>query len=305
MPAPSKAPVVLQENKKPESASASTPLTKSVEAEKKPAVSEQSAMSLALRQVGEQAAQKAKDIKKKGPVETFSGVGNAEPSKEKETTEPAKEKEKTVSKPEPISVQDTSAEPATPSRAIHSSLQSPNSTAWRPIDVNPPILVHRGSSVSQASAEEIKKIEDEAAIQEEDEEDEESESDSSSEEEAPKKLIPAVGAAKLAAKPKDDESSDSDSESESDEEEAQSKAPAKPAAKPKPKEDESDSTSESSESSDDEGKAAKPPIKPIVKPVEKPKVATKQEVVDESSEESESSEEDSEEEVPAKKPVKT
>src|ERR1700712_4826168 len=55
------------------------------------------------------------------------------------------------------------------------SLQSPTSTAWKPTDINQPVLTHRGSNISEASAEYIKQVEDECTIPEEDEDDEEEE----------------------------------------------------------------------------------------------------------------------------------
>ncbi|KUJ10998.1 uncharacterized protein LY89DRAFT_758673 [Mollisia scopiformis] len=74
---PSK-PAVQKENIKPESAAAST--SKETETPKS-SVPEATPITLALRQVGQEAAQKAKDNKKK-PMETFSGVGKAEPAKD-------------------------------------------------------------------------------------------------------------------------------------------------------------------------------------------------------------------------------
>jgi len=202
--APAKAPV-SQENKKPES---STPATsKGPEAAKSPTT--ESGPALALREIGQQAAQKAKEGKKKA-VETFSGVGQAEvPKESKESKEPEAAKEAEKAKPASIAVPEkvetatnthtvesleslqsptstawkgTADKKHTPQNSIDrvESIQSPTSTAWKPTDVNPPILTHRGSSVSEASAEEIKKIEEEEKISEEDEEDEED--DSSSEE---------------------------------------------------------------------------------------------------------------------------
>lgn len=200
-----------EENRKPDtSASAGAPNNKQ-EKDVKPA---ETPISLALRQVGAEAAQKAKESKKKTAVETFSGVGTAEavPEPEKEAgeaappTKPEAEKIVTPTKPQPLDLPSSSDVPKTlgslqspnstawktaptPSTAArmtprHSidgleSLQSPNSTAWKPSDVDGPILTHRGSNVSMASREEIKAIEDEEAIQEVDEEDEE---DSSEEE---------------------------------------------------------------------------------------------------------------------------
>lgn len=101
-----------KENAKPESSTANLKASE----EPKHAVTEPSPMSLALRQVGQEAAQKAKD-NKKAAVQTYLGVGKAEPVKE--------EKEKST--PAPISTA------ATDKNTVDSlsSLQSPNSTAWK------------------------------------------------------------------------------------------------------------------------------------------------------------------------------
>ncbi|KAH6723317.1 hypothetical protein DL95DRAFT_383423 [Leptodontidium sp. 2 PMI_412] len=197
--APAKAPV-SQENKKPESSSAPE-TSKAAEPAKSPTTD--ASPALALRQIGQEAAQKAKDGKKKA-VETFSGVGQAEAPKEsKESKEPEEPKEAEKAIPAPIAVPEKATETHTvestaslqsptstawkasgdkkhtPRNSIDKveSIQSPNSTAWRPTDVNPPILTHRGSTVSDASAEEIKKIEEEESIPEEDEDEEEESSD--------------------------------------------------------------------------------------------------------------------------------
>jgi hypothetical protein len=129
-----------------------------------------------MRQAGQEAAQKAKDGKKK-PVETFHGVGEAEPVKGLDKSEVV---------PPPITVLDPPPEKQTvemttilqspTSSAWRRAPEvdgrptiSPSSTAWKPTDTDLPILMHRGSSLSQASAEEIKQIEEDAAIPEEDE----------------------------------------------------------------------------------------------------------------------------------------
>jgi hypothetical protein len=46
---------------------------------------------------------------------------------------------------------------------------------WKPTDVDPPVLHHRGSSIEVADKEEIRQIEEECAIKEEDEEEEDEE----------------------------------------------------------------------------------------------------------------------------------
>ena len=146
-----------------------------------------------MRQAGQEAAQKAKDAKKKAS-ETFTGVGEAKPDTEGEKTKT----KPSISLPQPLSPKHNIITPtilqsptstawkstpdSTPPPAYSAdemeklqrgSLQSPNSTSWKPTDTNPPIIMHRGSSVSSASAECIKQIEDDEAIPEEDEEDSE------------------------------------------------------------------------------------------------------------------------------------
>jgi hypothetical protein len=176
---PSK-PAAQKENTKPQPVVAST--SKETEPPKS-SIPEPTPITFALRQAGQEAAQKAKDNKKK-PMETFSGVGKAETSKEKKIPEPVKtdasEKNTTDSLTSLQSPGSTAWKtlPASmtvplppPSMAKLESLQSPNSTSWKPADTNPPILSHRGSTISVASEEEIKQIEEEEAIPEESEED--------------------------------------------------------------------------------------------------------------------------------------
>ena len=150
-----------------------------------------------MRQAGQEAAQKAKDSKKK-VVETFTGVGEAEPEKKDV------QKDKSATVPPSISIterlsdeynnvaptilqsptsttwrrkSDSSVTSAywahEMAKLQRASLQSPTSTSWKPTDTDPPVLMHRGSSISSASREEIQQIEDECAIPEEEEEDSE------------------------------------------------------------------------------------------------------------------------------------
>ncbi|TVY51596.1 Uncharacterized protein LSUE1_G010150, partial [Lachnellula suecica] len=183
----SEAAIKAQENRKPAAAvptPAKVPAEPAaraeveVEAPKPPIGSAPTAISLALRQAGQEAAAKAKEGKKKTPVaeveETFDGVGEADPS-------PAKEKEKAVPTPlitseagHDIETKTVMQSPSsttwsrapgsetTPRHTIKKleSLQSPNSTAWKRSDVDMPGLTHRGSSVEAASGEEIKKVEE-------------------------------------------------------------------------------------------------------------------------------------------------
>lgn len=142
-----------------------------------------------MRQAGQEAAQKAKDAKKKA-AEVFAGKGEAEPA----TKEPGR----SATIPPPILVHkdvpthdSTTATPASMqsptstawknkpsapgrqsslSHAFLNPMQSPNSTAWKSTDIDPPITMHRGGSISVASAEEISAIEKSQAIEEEDEE---------------------------------------------------------------------------------------------------------------------------------------
>lgn len=180
---PSK-PVKAEENTKPESSSSTSSDSPNTAAQSVP-----STFTLAMRQAGQEAAQKAKDAKKKA-AEVFVGKGEAE-----RTT---KEGDKVGTIPPPISVNKyapmhdfTTATPASmqsptstawrnkpsgPGRqpsfgqAYMDPMQSPNSTAWKSTDVDPPITLYRGSSISVASAEEIRAIEKSQAIEEEDEE---------------------------------------------------------------------------------------------------------------------------------------
>lgn len=305
---PSNPPVVLQENKKPETTTIpQTP--KTVEPAKVPVVNAPNPMTLALRQVGEEAAQKAKDNKKKG-LET---VSKAEPANGKVESPNIK----AISKPETIDLLNSKKEsplggfsslqspnstawrtiPSMLTIPMHSAqtveerspLQSPTSASWRPEDINPPILEHRGSEVSRASPEEIKKIEDEATIKEEDEEDSDSSEESSSEEEEDVKKPSPVVAKQAAAKPQEESSSESEDsdEEEDDEEEVKKPSPAvaKVAARPKPKEESSSEDDESSseeDDDDDEEEAAKPPGKMVVKSKEPAKVVEEEDTSEES-----------------------
>jgi hypothetical protein len=181
---------VGQENKKPMSVQSSV-ASKSPEQSQSPKSDVPSALSSVLQQVGQEAAQIARSGKKK-VVDSLGGVGA-----------PAKKEAEKASTPAPLVVDDLQIEklaindptslqspnstawrkgpnvipsiepPASPPPSMEKySLQSPNSTAWKPTEFNPPILEHRGSSISVASAEEIKQIEEACAIPEEDEDEE-------------------------------------------------------------------------------------------------------------------------------------
>lgn len=204
---PSKPPQA-QENIKPESSSGSSKSTDALQAAKTTSTSESSkppagatptAFTLAMRGIGEEAAQKAKDQKKKA-TEAILEKWQAEAAAKKHNTD--QEAEEPASIPSPItphkdvsttSKQDTSVSMQSPNTTAWKNtpatsetqyaqthpfiepMQSPSSTAWKSTDVDPPITTHRGSTVSIAPPEEIKKIEQSQAIKEEDEEDEEDE----------------------------------------------------------------------------------------------------------------------------------
>jgi hypothetical protein len=176
---PSKPPAA-KENIKPTPAAESSKLAQPVEQ----VTAQMSSFSLAMKQAGEEAAQKAKDSKKKAP-ETLEGVGEADP------VEAASNKSAVI--PPPLAVLEppnsasnnavlqsptSSAWRSAPSKSVHTpksslskleSMQSPTSTAWKASDTDGPVLMHRGSSISMASNEEIKQVEEEEKIVEEDE----------------------------------------------------------------------------------------------------------------------------------------
>ncbi|KAG0647925.1 Uncharacterized protein D0Z07_5623 [Hyphodiscus hymeniophilus] len=190
---PSKAAPVLQENKETAAESSNA-----AEISQPPAGAQPTAFTLAMRQAGLEAAQKAKDTKKKA-TETFTGVGEAEPEKNNVETDKSAAPSP-ISTVQPLSDRANIVAPtvlqsptsstwqivseATPTTADRTdempkyqkgSLQSPTSTSWQPTDLNAPISMHRGSSISLASKEAIQQIEEECAIPEEDEGNDESE----------------------------------------------------------------------------------------------------------------------------------
>jgi hypothetical protein len=194
-------PIVSQkENDKPTPTKAVAEPSKAAEPSDTPTGGQPTAFTLAMRQVGQEAAQKAKEVKKKA-TETFVGVGKAEP----ETKPTEKTQENSAVIPPPISLEpnhtiETPTFGQSPTstawkRDLHEktssthsfekveSSQSPNSTSWKPTDINQPIATYRGSSVTSPSAECIKQIEEETMIPEEDEEDEEEEDEEDDEEE--------------------------------------------------------------------------------------------------------------------------
>jgi hypothetical protein len=175
----------------PELASAES--SKDAETSKPPAGAQPTSFTLAMRQAGQEAAQKAKDAKNK-VVETFTGVGEAEPEKKDVEEDRSAKVPSPISLAQPVSSEDNIVAPTilqsptsttwkprseSSSTAAYSademaklqrgSLQSPTSTSWKPTDTDPPVLMHRGSSISSASREEIQQIEEECAIPEEEE----------------------------------------------------------------------------------------------------------------------------------------
>lgn len=189
---PSKPPV-SQENKKPEPAIAESSkpseASKDTEESKIPVGGVATSFTLAMRQAGQEAAQKAKETKK--AVQTFDSTGTGEV----ELEEPVKKDQgQSAGIPPPIKVGPSSSKNETTtllqsptSTAWRNTgntitsvlgeppiervelLQSPKSTTWRPGDHPPPVTMHRGSEVSLASAEEIRQVEETLAIAEEDE----------------------------------------------------------------------------------------------------------------------------------------
>ena len=107
--------------------------------------------------------------------------------------------------------------PASPPSTMNKfSLQSPNSTAWKPTEFNSPILEHRGSSISEASAEEIKAVEEACAIPEEDEDDDDDEDDTDEDEGDSEKKPNADAIKDTKTKTEKEESDDDDSDASDD-----------------------------------------------------------------------------------------
>lgn len=158
-------------------ASESTKSTATKEESKSPAVEEPNSISLALRQVGQEAAQKAKDVKKKG-LEAISSAGKPESAAEKKEGTSKTEAEKGT--PTPILVDTPKKELAIEDTAL---MQSPTSTAWKRApgghiasmlaedksesSAKSIASMQQGSEVSQASKEEIKQVEEDCKIVEE------------------------------------------------------------------------------------------------------------------------------------------
>jgi len=167
-----------------------------------PAGATPTAFTLAMRQAGEQAAEKAKQAKNK-LVEVFDGTGEAEPSEFKASDSTTKDLNQSATIPPPTviisgpsadgPISDTTASLQSPTSTAWKRfpgkeeakgkedpacelieklehMQSPTSTAWKPADMDAPVTRHRGSEISVASVEEVREIEKSQVICEEDEE---------------------------------------------------------------------------------------------------------------------------------------
>ncbi|EHL00579.1 hypothetical protein M7I_3464 [Glarea lozoyensis 74030] len=196
----SKAPIA-QENKKPESASA-TAASKTSDQPKSSQSDVPSAISSVLQQVGQEAAQKAKQGMKK-VTETLGGVGQAEPIKKE--AEPAKKEAEKAAAPAPISINCQSMTQP-PFKVLAQQLGGKHQMPCQ-------ILVHL---LPRPSAEEIKQVEEACAIPEEDEDEEET-SDEDDNADTEKTSEPdVVSSTKLGSKEEHTEEEESDDSDESD-----------------------------------------------------------------------------------------
>lgn len=166
------------------------PASKEAEAPKAPATGG-SSITLAMRQMGEEAAQRAKDMKKntlKAKPEVFVGSGTGEAAakniKESATNEAPQTVEPiTILQDPKTSAWNLSPGSSTPPVSQHAlnemkSLQSPTSTAWKVADVSLPIAKSGESEASTASAEKAKPVEKkEVSAEEDDEEDDDEDED--------------------------------------------------------------------------------------------------------------------------------
>ncbi|KAH8820415.1 hypothetical protein F5884DRAFT_47657 [Xylogone sp. PMI_703] len=202
-----------------------------------------------MRRLGQEAAKKAKDTKTRSirsslERSSFEGKGRAESSSKPGTPRSTKtaslvsleSKASNVDSSLPSRNAARQSMASTTSKAAaddHTSLQSPNSTAWKPTDVDPPVHSYRGSDLADASPEEIKKIEQDEAIPEADEEDESSDKSSSE------------------TSDEDDEDSDEDSDEEV-KKEAKEKIVEKPKTQPKKEETSSDDSDDDEDDDEDD-----------------------------------------------------
>ena len=186
----------MQDKNSPEPAAVAKSST-DAETLKPVAGAEPTAFTLAMRQVGQEAAQKAKDSKKK-ITETFTGVGEAQGKpKDVEKDRPA------AVLPSPLLIQslpdrsnivaptilqsptttawnkapDSIPPPASSANETEKSQeaqsQSPTFVSWKSSDTDAPVITHRGSSISSVSKGDIRQIEEDCAIPEEDEDESE------------------------------------------------------------------------------------------------------------------------------------
>ncbi|RAL66484.1 hypothetical protein DID88_006174 [Monilinia fructigena] len=172
-----KAPISTQENKKPAVAPAAPPASASRFVEAKSSGGAETTITLALRQATQDAAQKAKDLKKKAT----EALVNTTKSAPKKTPEPViipivatpneRHTFKTITILQNPDNSTWSSEPYSTSSVFYGestpkleSVQSPTSSAWRPKHIDSSILMHQSSPVSSGSAEEIKQMKDEETI---------------------------------------------------------------------------------------------------------------------------------------------
>jgi hypothetical protein len=197
-PAPAAPPLPVAAKEATPAAPEPKPASKEAEAPKTPTTGA-SSITLAMRQMGEEAAQKAKDMKKKTQKkpEVFAGSGKAEAAaKDTKETETAETPSSVPQNVEPITTLQNSETSAwnlapghTPPVSHHAlnelkSLQSPTSTAWKPADITLPTTESEKSETSTASAEKVKPVEkkETAAEEDGDEDDDEDEDDDDDEE---------------------------------------------------------------------------------------------------------------------------
>ncbi|KFY41303.1 hypothetical protein V494_03072 [Pseudogymnoascus sp. VKM F-4513 (FW-928)] len=172
-----------------------TSAPKQAEAPKTPATGG-SSINLAMRQMGEEAAQRAKDMQKKilkTKSEVFAGTGTGEAAA-KDTKESAATETPQVVEPitilqDPKSSAWNVSHGGTPPVSQHAlnemkSLQSPTSTAWKVADVSLPVAKSEKIEASTASADKAKPVEKkEVAAEEDDDEDDEDDEDDDDDEE--------------------------------------------------------------------------------------------------------------------------
>ncbi|KAK3995409.1 hypothetical protein QBC44DRAFT_25463 [Cladorrhinum sp. PSN332] len=129
-------------------------------------------ITLPIRSIAEEAAQKAKQSQlqalrdKVHGAKAASSSASSEKKDEKENTAPASKSDVPAGLQSPTST----GWKAPAATTIASNLQSPTTTSWKPTDVDPPVKELHGSPIASASKEEIKAIENAEAIKEEEEE---------------------------------------------------------------------------------------------------------------------------------------